>query len=305
MKRLSARFLFNRSRAIFPKLVSIRPKIPKRHFLMVFVALLISGLGYFTYGYFDSPRPTITITSPAYGEAVFGEKLFVKGSVSPANASVVVNDKQVALNGDGSFTVITNIPLGESILSIKATNRGKKASLQHIVKRDLSEEEEMKKKKEQELADLKAKQEVINTDQRIEEILGAYTANVEPKSVKILSHEVKEQAGFKRIIGDVLNGVTEPVYWVKITATFFDKTDNPVDTKVGFAVQFEKSIGPFEIAKFETASTSKEFSYYKLSVDWKKESDLSSNPTPEEGQGEVSESSPVPEPSPSPEAQAE
>lgn len=251
-----------------------RLRVSRRTALYIVSAFLISTAVFLGYGYLESPGPTITIITPEDGASVEGTKLFVKGSVSPAGSSVLVNDKEVAKNGDGTFTAVVTIPTGKTILMVNASYRGKKSSLQQLVERELTESEKAKKDTERKLAEIKAKQEVINTDQRIEEILGAYSATVEPKSVKVLSHELKTQAGLKRVTGEVMNGVPEEVFWVRITASFYDKEGNVVDTKVGFAVEFEKSIGAFDIAKFETASTGKEFSYYKLSVDWRTSSNL-------------------------------
>ncbi len=262
-------------------------RVSRRTAIYIVSAFLISTAVFLGYGYIESPGPTITIITPEDGAAVEGSKLFVKGSVAPAGASVFVNGKEVARNGDGTFTAIVNIPTGKTILMVDANYRGKKSSLQQLVERQLTDAERAKKDSERKLAEIKAKQEVINTDQRIEEILGAYSATVEPKSVRVLSHELKTQAGLKRVVGEVMNGVPEEVFWVRVTASFYDKEDNVVDTKVGFAEEFDKSIGPFDIGKFETASTGKEFSYYKVSVDWRTSSNLTD---PVEGEKEASPS---------------
>lgn len=271
-------------------------RVSRRTTIYIISAFLISTAVFLSYGYLESPGPTITITTPEDGASIEGGKLFVKGSVVPAGANVFVNGKEVAKNGDGTFTAVITIPTGKTILMVNANYRGKNSSLQRLVERALTESEQAKKKAERELAQIKAKQEVINTDQRIEEILGAYSATVEPKSVKVLSHELKTQAGLKRVVGEVMNGVPEEVFWVRITASFYDKDDNVVDTKVGFSAQFDKSIGPFDIAKFETASTGKEFAYYKLSVDWRTSSNLT-DPVEDEKETSVSSKTASPEPS--------
>ena len=90
----------------------------------------------------------------------------------------------------------------------------------------------------------------------------------------LTGHKVNEKAGFRSVSGEVVNQAKEDVYWVKITATFYDDHDNVVDTKIGFAVALDQYLKPKDKAKFDTQSTSKEFAYYKLSVDWKKSSDL-------------------------------
>ncbi len=262
-------------------------RVSKRALIYVVGAFLISTGVFLSYGYIDSTGPTITIISPEDGAAVSGSKLFVKGSVIPAGANVFVNGKEVARNGDGTFTAVVSVPTGKTILMVDASYRGKRSSIQQLVERQLTDAEKAKKDSERKFADIKAKQAVINTDQRIEEILGAYSATVEPKSVRVLSHELKTQAGLKRVVGEVMNGVPEEVFWVRVTASFYDKEDGVVDTKVGFAAEFDKSIGPFDIAKFETSSTSKDFSYYKVSVDWRTSSNLSS---PVEGDEEASPS---------------
>ncbi|MBI2011726.1 PAAR domain-containing protein [Candidatus Daviesbacteria bacterium] len=247
----------------------------KIFFLILIFLLLLLFYGFYKY-YISSPSPTLTLEIPT--EAIVGDKLFVKGIVIPASSSVEVNGQPVAKNGDGSFTAIITIPQGKSVVEVTATYRTKNSQLQQLVERGLTEEEALKKKEKEDLAKIKERQEVANSDQKIQEILGAYSATIEPQSVRVINHELKTKAGLKKVVGEVMNTVPEKVYWVKITASFFDSTDNVVDTKVGFAAQFDKSIPSFEIAKFETESTSKEFSYYKLAVEWRTSSSLTESP---------------------------
>lgn len=257
------------AKAILPKLVSLKKKTP--HILGAIAGLT---LAYGVYIYLSAPAPTISITTPADGQAVTGETLFISGKVLPVGSRVSVNGMGVSENGDGTFTAVVTIPEGKSTITVLADYRGKKAEAVQLVTRELTDEEKKSREDERKKAQRKDREEILGVDQKIEELLVAYNNKTGPYIVRILDHKLKEKAGYKTVMGSVLNGTKEDVYWVKITATFYDDADNPVDTKFGFAVSLDEFLRSGETASFETQFTSKEFTYYKLAVDWKKNSDL-------------------------------
>lgn len=258
-------------------------KLHISHKMTIFclVSLMISLAGYFTVGYFISPPPTIILQTPADGQKVVGDKLYVKGTVSPAVSSVRVNGQLVAKNGDGSFTGIVSIVEGRSVLLVEADYRGRKSSVSQLVDRDFTPEELAALEEKKKLSEIKAREEVLGVDQQVDELLSVYDSLVAPRSVKILSHDLKQVSGLKKVTGEIINGVPEDVYWVKIVATFYDKNNTQIDSKVGFAAIYDKPLAPNEVAKFETQSTGKEFDYYKLTVDWKTASNVGGTTQPE------------------------
>lgn len=235
------------------------------------LGLLVSYLGY---GYITSPSPTITLQVPAGDQDVKGENLFVKGIVSPIGTKVSVNSRDVAENGDGTFTTVVSIAEGKSTLKVEASYRGKKAEVIHLINRLLTEEEQKTKAEQKRRAELKEKEDVLGIDQRIDELLVSYNNKTGSDIVRVLNHKVNEKAGFRSVSGEVLNSAKEDVYWVRITVNFYNEDDSLVDSKIGFSVALDQFLKPEDKGNFDTQSTSKEFSYYKLSVDWKKGSDL-------------------------------
>ena len=57
-----------------------------------------------------------------------------------------------------------------------------------------------------------------------------------------------------------------------ITARFLDQAGKVVDTKYGFATDYDEVLRPKEEAEFETQVTLKEFDHYTLELSWEEES---------------------------------
>jgi hypothetical protein len=53
-----------------------------------------------------------------------------------------------------------------------------------------------------------------------------------------------------------------------ITAKFLDQADKIVDTKFGFATDFDETLEPDQRADFQTQPTQREFDYYNLEISW-------------------------------------
>lgn len=235
----------------------------------------IGGVGagvlvaYFIFDYMGAPHPTISIQAPSENQSVLGERLYVSGVVKPVGSRVSVNGKVVAQNGDGSFTAVITIPEGKNNLKIEAKYKGKKSELVTLVTRELTEEEKKKQDDERKLTDIKSREKVLGVDQKIDELIAAYDNPSGEKFIKVISHELIKEMEFKRVKGEVVNTGKVNTYWVKATANFYDEKDNLVDSKIGFVVALDKALAPGEKGQFETQSTTKEFVYYKLVLDWK------------------------------------
>ncbi|MFH0863534.1 MAG: FxLYD domain-containing protein [Candidatus Gottesmanbacteria bacterium] len=210
--------------------------------------------------------PAMIIDQPIEGFKNEGQKLFVKGKVTPAGASVTVNGHPMALNGDGSFTGTTDIPQGESILKFEATYLWKKSQLVRLVNRLLTKEELELEAKAEAHKKQQAIDKVAQLDQSVNDILAAKNAN--SGLVKIINNHIQDNEGFSTVVGEVTNLSQKDVSWVMITANFFDQNGTIIDTKYGFATDFTQIMKPKTTAKFETQATNKTFSYYKLSVTW-------------------------------------
>lgn len=241
----------------------------RRHRFFFLIAIFLIPVFAIVYVYASSPIPTIMLAFPKENQEVVGEKIFVKGSVIPHGSRVVVNKEEVAGNGDGSFTAVVTIPEGKNTLAIEASYRGKKAKALYLIVRALSEEEKQAKLEKQKKEELAVAQKVLGEDQKVDELLSAYNTGGGISGVHVLTHELKKAGSFRWVAGEVINGTLEDAYWVKAEATFYDVNNNVVDTQIGFAAAEDKVLKPGEVAKFKTKSTVKDFSYYKLNVDWK------------------------------------
>lgn len=215
------------------------------------------------------PQPTIELKTPEADSNMIGDKLFVKGTVSPVGSEVRVNDKAVSQNGDGSFTSIITIPEGKSVLAVEATYRGKKSALSQLITRTLTTEEQQLRTKENQETELLAKQKVLGVDQKISDLLSVYSNGSASNPIKLLSQDLQKQVGLKYITGEVINVSSENAYWVKVTANFFNENNVQIDSKSGFAVSGDAFVKPGGTAKFQTQSTTMDFSYYKIVIESK------------------------------------
>lgn len=219
---------------------------------------------------FISARPPeISLDQPEMGFVNEGERLFISGKVIPASSQVTVNGNEVSLNGDGSFTAVVNIPLGESTLEIEAVNKKKEAKALRLVKRVLTQEEIQAEEEEEAKKKLAATDKAAELERTVNDLLAAKNANSGSKGfLRILNNHVKEEAGFQSVVGEVFNFGQKEVSWVMVTVKFLNQSGGVVDTKYGFATGFEEIVKPGEGAEFETQPTKKEFDYYSLELSW-------------------------------------
>lgn len=247
---------------------NMKSQVLKTLFL-VFVIFLFVKILSFGFSFINAQTPTISLQFPKEGDITTGEKTFIRGDVNPPSSDVFANGKIVAKNGDGSFTAVISIPEGTSTFKVEAKYRGKTSSVLRLVTRQLTQEELQLRADEKNKKDLAAREDVLKTDQKIGDVLSAYDKGAVINAVTVLENKLEDKSGFKTITGKVINNTSEKAYWVKVTATFYDANNNIVDTKSGFAVSLDDVLDPGQAATFKTQSTTKTFSYYKTSVDWK------------------------------------
>ncbi|OGD53100.1 hypothetical protein A3J78_00420 [Candidatus Beckwithbacteria bacterium RBG_13_35_6] len=245
---------------------------------LVFVILIISLIGFVglkSKELLNPITPEISLDKPTDSFVNKGEKLFISGKVKPANSQVEINKTKVALNGDGTFTAIINIPLGESVLELTAKKGRKTAKLLRLVQREPTEEELQAKKEELEDKKKEAANKAAELDKQVNDLMAAKNASAKKENVlKIINNQVKEEAGFYSIEGEVTNISQDDVRWVMITAKLFDASGNRIDEKYGFATDFGEVIKPGQQANFETQPTTKNFDHYSLDVSWEGEGDV-------------------------------
>jgi cytoskeletal protein RodZ len=116
------------------KTEDLLPRKRKVRFLDLFVApqflaflgviLLAVGLGSYVLwqAYTVNTAPPLEIETPIDGERLDGSRVLVKGQTIP-EAYVLVNDRDAAVESDGSFHLELDVPRGTTIISIIARRR--------------------------------------------------------------------------------------------------------------------------------------------------------------------------------------
>ena len=219
--------------------------------------------------YVISPQPAIRLVVPVASQVMTDRDIYVRGVVKPPGALVRVNGKVAQGDGDGNFTVFVSAPAGRSVLRVEASYIGKHAQFLEPITRELSQEERLAIAERKQKEEAAIKQRVLGEDRSIDALLSSSQDGDFVHVVQVTSHTEEHDGRYVRVLGEVINSTLAPVYWVKVTAKFFDASDQVVDTKLGFAVAKDESLPQGATRRFTTQATSIPHLYYKLTVDWK------------------------------------
>lgn len=292
-KYLNVEMLKRRWQMVGTSLKGVASRVPKKTLagaagtvLLVFIFWRISPL--------FGQMPEIELTQPGEDWVNRGENLFVIGRVTPNRTRVKVNDQDVALNGDGTFTAVINIPLGESVLKVEANSRGRRATLLRLVSRGLTEEESQAKAEEEAKRQKVIADESAELDKKVKDLLAAKQAgSVIPGFLRVLNNHVEEEEGFAKVVGEVVNLGKENAVWVMVRVDFFNENEVKVDSTYGFATEFDQVLRPKDRVKFETQPTRKEFAFYKMEISWEKEKVAGASDEVEQATSEATPATPA------------
>jgi hypothetical protein len=251
----------------FKNLLSLRLSF-KNFLKRFFIIFIVAPLALLSYFFITLPQPVITLQIPKADQIATEKELYIQGKIKPNWAQVQVNGKSASINGDGTFTLLLPVNIGKNILKLQASYFGKNAEYLVPITRELSQGERIAQAQEQQKEEAEARQRVLAADTKINDLLDQSNSDSLTYIVQVITHSIKKDSIFSRIVGEVTNMTLDPVYWVKITAKFYNASDQLIDTKEGFAVSQVESISPGKTHDFMTQATDKQFAYYKLSTDW-------------------------------------
>ena len=248
------------------------PGIRTKHYVFALGGLLILG-GYL---YSVTPKPAISLELPKENTISTEKKLYVRGKVKPAGTTVSVNGAKADTDGNGTFTVFVSLPVGQSVLTIDANYFGKHATYVEPITRQLSAEEQMQLAQKKAQQEQEARAKVLSANKKIDSLVDADKSDF-VHIVRVISQDEKKSGTYSNITGEVINSTANPAYWVKVTANFYNASDQIVDKAVGYAVSKAQSLAPGKTAPFTTQSTTTPHLYYKLTVDWQDKQYVSTN----------------------------
>jgi hypothetical protein len=101
------------------------------------------------------------------------------------------------------------------------------------------------------------------------DIVGTFQNISEP--VNVLSHNAREDGGYLHVVGEVENGLSRSIDFVKVTGTFYDATNSVIGTDFTFTDPNTLEAGetaPFDLTLFTDAVNPGEVASYKIRVSW-------------------------------------
>jgi hypothetical protein len=89
--------------------------------------------------------------------------------------------------------------------------------------------------------------------------------------VNILSHNAREDGGYLHVVGEVRNGLSRSIDFVKVTGTFYDAGNSVIGTGFTFTDPSTLKAGetaPFDLTLYTDAINPSDVANYKLRVSW-------------------------------------
>jgi hypothetical protein len=89
--------------------------------------------------------------------------------------------------------------------------------------------------------------------------------------VNILSHSAHEDGGYLHVVGEVKNGLSRSIDFVKVTGTFYDAGNSVIGTDFTFTDPSTLEAGetaPFDLSLYTDAVNPGDVADYKLRVSW-------------------------------------
>ena len=104
--------------------------------------------------------PVLTISEPQNNISVQAKTINIKGAVSPTSSILLINDKRVKTNNDGSFENQFALDAEKNVINIKAVENEKISTTSLTIVRIFTEEEKVEIAKQQAEAEAKEKAEL-------------------------------------------------------------------------------------------------------------------------------------------------
>jgi len=101
------------------------------------------------------------------------------------------------------------------------------------------------------------------------DILGTIQNISQP--VNVLNHNAREDGGYLHVIGEVENGMSRSIDFVKVTGTFYDVAKNVIGTDFTYtdpSTLEALETAPFDLIFYTDAIDPSEVTSYKLRVSW-------------------------------------
>jgi len=89
--------------------------------------------------------------------------------------------------------------------------------------------------------------------------------------VNILSHSAQENRGYLHVVGEVENGLSRSIDFVKVTGTFYDASNRVIGTDFTFTDPNTLEAGetaPFDLTFYTDAVDPSDVATYKIRVSW-------------------------------------
>lgn len=208
---------------------------------------------------FSSGQPVIELEHPTENIQVSTDQVYIKGKIKPKNSQVTVNDAQVYLNGDGTFTYVLPIKVGTNTIKVKAKKYSYKSEVVRLVER-----QEAKTETNKEIND------GFSNQTKSQSQVSGFKVSDGTQGVVVTKQQILPFASPAKILGELSNQTGQEISDVKVTTLFYNPSNEVVDIKSSFITSPNLKLGvgqaiPFEIQSFLQPT---DFSTYKFEVAW-------------------------------------
>jgi hypothetical protein len=215
---------------------------------------------------FSSGQPVIELEHPTENIQVSTDQVYIKGKIKPKNSQVTVNDAQVYLNGDGTFTYVLPVKVGTNTIKVKAKKYSYKSEVVRLVERQEVKTEASKANSE----DKTGLNNGFNNQTKPQSQVSGFKVSDGTQGVVVTKQQILPFVNPAKILGELSNQTGQEISDVKVTTLFYNPNNEVVDIKSSFITSpnLKLAVGqaiPFEIQSFLQPT---DFSTYKFEVAW-------------------------------------
>jgi len=172
--------------------------------------------------------PSLTVTEPNDGFSIQADSATVKGSVSPADATVTIQDKPVVVDENGNFSSEVKLDNESNSIAIEAKSGSKTVKRTLSVSRIFTEEEKAERERlTKETAERETKQKEEDDKRHAEEAAQARVEFEEQQRKKQFEDQFSAWDGSHRELTKIIKAsMNDPDSYEHVETVYWDRDDH-------------------------------------------------------------------------------